>query len=57
MLISDLVRTIFRTEFEQVLRLKPLSCRGRYSGSHASEVHQSMGDTAVRSPICTAPDR
>ena len=29
----------------------------RYSGSHASEVHQSRGDTAVRPPICTAPDR
>jgi len=27
------------------------------SGSHASEVHQSRGDTAVRPPICTAPDR
>ena len=29
----------------------------RYSGSHASEVHQSRGNTAVRPPICTAPDR
>jgi len=29
----------------------------RYSGSYASEVHQSRGDTAVRPPICTAPDR
>jgi len=31
--------------------------RSRYSGSHASVVHQSRCDMAVRPPIRTAPDR
>jgi len=38
------------------LVIAPLAAAG-YSGSHASEVHQSRGDTAVRPPIHTAPDR